>query len=101
MSDRIIAFPPKMFPSNTSANNPMVNALRIPKPAGVIIEKKITASDSQGGLKNERNSGSGSTSREHEIIKIAHVYKVFLNSLFKFNRLINSSLYNPDFVDHL
>jgi hypothetical protein len=78
----------------------MVNALRIPKPAGVIIEKKITESDSQGGLKYDKNSGSGSTSKEHEIIKTAHVYKVFLSSLFKVNHLINSSLYNPDFVDH-
>ena len=99
MRERAIACPPKMFPCTTSANNPMINALRIPKPAGVIMEKKITESDSQGGLKNDRNSGSGTTSKEHEIIKTAHVYKVFLSSLFKVNRFIKSPLYNPDFID--
>ena len=77
----------------------MVNALRIPKPAGVIIEKKITASDSQGGLKNERNSGNGITNKENEIIKTAHVNNVFLISLFIINGLINSPLYNPDLIN--
>ena len=51
----------------------MIKALKTPKLAGVIIEKKITESDSQGGLKNERNSGNGTTKKEHEIIKTAHV----------------------------
>ena len=77
----------------------MINALRIPKPAGVIMEKKITESDSQGGLNNDRNSGNGTTSKEHEIIKTAHVYNVFLISLFKINDSIQSPLYDPDFID--
>ena len=88
-----------MLPCKTSANNPMIKALKIPKPAGVIIEKKITESDSQGGLKNDRNSGSGSTNKEHEIIKMAHVNKLFFISLFKINCLINSTLYNPDLIN--
>ena len=63
------------------------------------MEKKITESDSQGGLNDDRNSGNGTTSKEHEIIKTAHVYNVFLISLFKINYSINGSLYNPDFID--
>ena len=77
----------------------MIKALKTPKLAGVIIEKKITESDSQGGLKNERNSGNGTTNKEHEIIKTAHVYNVFLISLFKINGSSNSPLYYPDFID--
>ena len=77
----------------------MKKALKTPKPAGVIIEKKITESDSQGGLKNERNSGSGTTNKEHAIIKIAHVNKLFFISLFKINCPISSTLYNPDLIN--
>lgn len=77
----------------------MKKALKTPKPAGVIIEKKITESDSQGGLKNDRNSGSGTTNKEHEIIKMAHVNKLFFICLFKINCLINSTLYNPDLIN--
>jgi len=77
----------------------MIQALITPKPAGVIMEKNITASDSHGGLKNERNSGNGTTNKEHEIIKMAHVYNVFFSSLFKLNGSINSPLYNPDFIN--
>ena len=88
-----------MLPCTTSASNPMKKALKTPKPAGVIIEKKITESDSQGGLKNERNSGSGTTNKEHAIIKIAHVNKLFFISLFKINCPISSTLYNPDLIN--
>ena len=63
------------------------------------MEKKITESDNQGGLKNERNSGNGITNKEHEIIKMAHVKNVFLISLFIVNGLINSTLYNPDLIN--
>ena len=77
----------------------MKKAVKTPKLAGVIIEKKITESDNQGGLKNERNSGNGITNKEQEIIKTAHVNKVFLISLFIINGLINSPLYNPDFIN--
>ena len=77
----------------------MKKAVKIPKPAGVINEKKITESDNQGGLKNARNSGNGITNKEHEIIKTAHVNNVFLISLFIINVLINSSLYNPDLIN--
>ena len=88
-----------MLPCTTSASNPMKKALKTPKPAGVIIEKKITESDSQGGLKNERNSGSGTTNKEHAIIKIAHVNKLFFISLFKINCPISSTLYNPNLIN--
>jgi len=77
----------------------MKKAVKTPKPAGVIMEKKITESDNQGGLKNERNSGNGITNKEHEIIKMAHVKNVFLISLFIVNGLINSTLYNPDLIN--
>ena len=77
----------------------MKKAVKTPKPAGVIMEKKITESDNQGGLKNERNSGNGITNKEHEIIKTAHVNNVFLITLFIINVLINSSLYNPDLIN--
>ena len=77
----------------------MKKAVKTPKLAGVIIEKKITESDNQGGLKNERNSGNGITNKEQEIIKTAHVNKVFLISLFIINGFINSPLYNPDFIN--
>ena len=63
------------------------------------MEKKITESDNQGGLKNERNSGNGITNKEQEIIKTAHVNNVFLISLFIINGFINSPLYNPDFIN--
>jgi len=88
-----------MLPCTTSASNPIKKALKTPKPAGVIIEKKITESDSQGGLKNDRNSGSGTTNKEHEIIKMAHVNKLFFISLFKINCPISSTLYNPDLIN--
>ena len=77
----------------------MKKALKTPKPAGVIIEKKITESDNQGGLKNDRNSGSGTTNKEHEIIKMAHVNKLFFIFLFKINCSIYSTLYNPDLIN--
>ena len=77
----------------------MKKAVKTPKPAGVIMEKKITESDNQGGLKNERNSGNGITNKEQEIIKTAHVNNVFLISLFIINGFINSPLYNPDFIN--
>ena len=77
----------------------MKKAVKIPKPAGVIMEKKITESDNQGGLKNERNSGNGITNKEHEINKTDHVNSVFLVSLFIVNSLINSPLYNPDLIN--
>ena len=88
-----------MLPCTTSASNPMIKALKTPKPAGVIIEKKITESGSQGGLKNDRNSGSGTTSEEHEIIKMAHVNKLVFISLIKINCPISSTLYNPDLIN--
>ena len=77
----------------------MKKALKTPKPAGVIIEKKITESDNQGGLKNDRNSGNGITNKEHEIIKMDHVNKLFFISLFKINCPISSTLYNPDLIN--
>ena len=77
----------------------MKKAVKTPKLAGVIMEKKITESDNQGGLKNERNSGNGITNKEQEIIKTAHVNNVFLISLFIINGFINSPLYNPDFIN--
>ena len=77
----------------------MIKAVKTPKPAGVIIEKKITESYSQGGLKNERKSGKGNTNIEQEIIKMAHVNKLFFISLLKINCSISSSFYNPDLID--
>ena len=77
----------------------MIKALKIPKPAGVIIEKKITESDNQGGLKNDRNSGSGTTNKEHEIIKMAHVNKLVFIFLFKINCPIKSTFYNPHLIN--
>ena len=77
----------------------MKKAVKTPKLAGVIMEKKITESDNQGSLKNESNSGNGITNKEQEIIKTPHVNNVFLISLFIINGFINSPLYNPDFIN--